>query len=97
MTGEHRAQTSVLTALLQRAVAGALHTITRFSGTPDARATYICIMHKARALANAYFWNRYYKKNKINKRMKLYIPKEWALNIITEKEWNLLKREAEEG
>lgn len=66
-------------------------------GTPDARATYICIMHKARALANAYFWNRYYKKNKINKRMKLYIPKEWALEIITEKEWNLLKREAEEG
>ena len=66
-------------------------------GTPDARATYICIMHKARALANAYFWNRYYRKNKINKRMKLYIPKEWALDIITEKEWNLLKREAEEG
>lgn len=65
-------------------------------GTPDARATYICIMHKARALANAYFWNRYYRKNKINKRMKLYIPKEWALDIITEKEWNLLKREAEE-
>ena len=30
------------------------------------------------------------------KRMKLYIPKEWALDIITEKEWNLLKREAEE-
>lgn len=29
--------------------------------------------------------------------MKLYIPKEWALEIITEKEWNLLKREAEEG
>ncbi len=28
--------------------------------------------------------------------MKLYIPKEWALEIITEKEWNLLKREAEE-
>ena len=66
-------------------------------GTPDARATYICIMHKARALANAYFWNKYYRKNKINKRMKLYIPKEWALEIITEKEWNLLKREAEEG
>ena len=65
-------------------------------GTPDARATYICIMHKARALANAYFWNKYYRKNKINKRMKLYIPKEWALEIITEKEWNLLKREAEE-
>lgn len=65
-------------------------------GTPDARATYICIMHKARALANAYFWNRYYRKNNINKRMKLYVPKEWALDIITEQEWNLLKGEAEE-
>ena len=65
-------------------------------GTPDARATYICVMHKARALANAYFWNRYYKKNNISKRMKLYIPEKWALEIIPEKEWSLLKTEAEE-
>jgi hypothetical protein len=27
-------------------------------GTPDSRATYICIMHKARALANIYYWNK---------------------------------------
>lgn len=60
-------------------------------GTPDARATYICIMHKARALANAYFWNRYYIKNNIKKRMKIYIPEEWALQIITKSEWKLLK------
>lgn len=63
-------------------------------GTPDARATYICIMHKARALANAYFWNRYYKKNGISKRMKIHVPSKWALEIITEKEWDLLKKEA---
>ena len=31
-------------------------------GTPDARATYICDMHKARALGNIYFWNHYYEK-----------------------------------
>lgn len=65
-------------------------------GTPDARATYICIMHKARALANAYFWNQYYRKNKVPKRMKLYIPEEWALEIITKSEWDLLK-EMEQG
>ena len=65
-------------------------------GTPDARATYICIMHKARALANTYFWNQYYRKNKIPKRMKLYIPEEWALEIITKSEWDLLK-EMEQG
>lgn len=60
-------------------------------GTPDARATYICIMHKARALANAYFWNRYYIKNNISKRMKIYVPENWALEIITKSEWELLK------
>ena len=60
-------------------------------GTPDARATYICIMHKARALGNAYFWNKYYRKNGINKRMKIYVPDEWALDIISESELKMLK------
>ena len=36
-------------------------------GTPNKRATYICIMHKARALANVYYWNKLYKKLNINK------------------------------
>lgn len=66
-------------------------------GTPDARATYICIMHKARALGNAYFWNKYYRKNNIDKRMKLYIPDEWALEIISQKELNELKKISQEG
>lgn len=60
-------------------------------GTPDARATYICIMHQARALANAYFWNKKFHKENSNKRMKLWIPEDWALKIISQEEWDMLK------
>lgn len=60
-------------------------------GTVDKRATYICIMHKARCLANAYYWNKYYILNGSNERFKLWIPDEWALEIIDENELNLLK------
>lgn len=59
-------------------------------GTPDKRATYICAMHKARALANYYFWNLYYRTNGIGKRMEVNIPKEWALEIISEEEYNMI-------
>ena len=55
------------------------------------RATYICCMHKARALANCYFWNLKYWKNNENKRMKLWLPDEDALKIIPEEELDLLK------
>lgn len=50
-----------------------------------------CVMHKARALGNLYFWNKYYRKNNMNKRMKNYVPDEWALEIISESELNMLK------
>lgn len=30
-------------------------------GTPNKRATFICMLHKARVLANYYFWNKLYK------------------------------------
>ena len=59
-------------------------------GTPNKRATYICDMHKARVLANTYFWNQYYIKNNIPKRIKNHCPKEWALEIIPEEEYNYL-------
>lgn len=65
-------------------------------GTPDARATYICIMHKARALANYYFWNKYYRKNGMDRHMEIHIPREWALEIITEQEWDMLNKLVEE-
>ena len=65
-------------------------------GTPDARATYICIMHKARALGNIYFWNKYYRQHGRKERMKVYIPDEWALEIISQKELNMLKNLSKE-
>lgn len=66
-------------------------------GTPDARATFICVMHKARALGNIYFWNKYYRKHNIPDRMKVHIPDEWALEIISQSELNMLKELAKEN
>lgn len=60
-------------------------------GTPDKRATFICVMHKARALANAYYWNSLYRERGLPERQKLYIPADWALEIVSKEEWNLLK------
>lgn len=60
------------------------------TGTPDKKVTYICEMHKARALANIYYWNKLYKLNNLDDRMKCWVPKEWALNIIDEDEYNML-------
>lgn len=60
-------------------------------GTADKRATFICEMHKARALANCYYWNTYYRKNNLPYRQKLYVPDEWALRIIDEDELKMLR------
>ena len=60
------------------------------NGTPNKRVTYICCMHKARALANVYFWNKYYLKHNIDKTFEMHCPKEWALEIIDEDEYNML-------
>lgn len=57
------------------------------TGTFDKRVTYICVMHHARALANVYYWNKFYQKHNINKVFKNYVPKSKALEIIDEKEW----------
>ena len=43
------------------------------TGTPNKRVTYICPMHKARALANVYFWNTLYNKLNINKKFHNYL------------------------
>ena len=59
-------------------------------GTINKRATFICPMHKARALANVYFWNKFYELKHINKVKKNYCPKEWALEIIDENEYEML-------
>ena len=65
-------------------------------GSYNKRATYICPMHKARALVNVYYWNLFYRKKGEKKRMKNYCPKEWALEIISEEEYEMLNKLAEE-
>ena len=60
-------------------------------GNFNHRATFICVMHKARALANAYYWNLYYQKENIDIRFKIWLPDEECLKIIPEEELTLLK------
>ena len=59
-------------------------------GTVNKRATYVCNMHKAEALANVYYWNTLYQYLGIDKTFEMHIPKEWALEIIDEDEYNML-------
>ena len=60
------------------------------NGTANKRVTYICCMHKAESLANVYFWNRWYKSKNIDKHFEMYCPRDWALDIVDEDEYNLL-------
>lgn len=60
------------------------------TGTPNKRVTYICIMHKARVLANIYYWNKLYKKLNIDKKKTNYLSKEEIISIIGEKNYNNL-------
>lgn len=60
-------------------------------GSPNKRFTGSCLMHKARSLANVYYWNKYYQKQGLNKKFKMHLPKEEALKIIDIEEYNFLK------
>ena len=60
-------------------------------GTVDKRATFICPMHIARALANAYLWNKANRLFYPDRRFVIYVPEEWALEIISKEEWDMLK------
>lgn len=66
-------------------------------GTVDKRATFICEMHKARSLANVYFWNKVYEKESKDKKFPMHCPKEWAIPIIGEKEYSYLLKLSEGG
>lgn len=59
-------------------------------GTVDKRATYICEMHKARSLANVYYWNKLYQKQRSAKHFKMHCPAEWAIPIVGETEYQEL-------
>lgn len=60
-------------------------------GTPNARATFICCMHKARALATAYYVRKRYDK------AIMHCPLEYAIPIISENDYNELKAFVEGG
>ena len=48
------------------------------------------MMHQARALANIYYWNKYYKMKGIDKTMPNNVTDEWALKIIDKEELAML-------
>lgn len=60
-------------------------------GTPNKRATFICQMHKARSLATAYYYNKGYYLMGEEERFTIHLPKEDAVEIIGEAEWEVLK------
>lgn len=60
------------------------------TGSVNKRSTNICAMHKARSLANVYYWNKWYRLNNIDKRFKMWLPKEEALKIIDADEYDKL-------
>jgi radical SAM protein with 4Fe4S-binding SPASM domain len=59
-------------------------------GDVNKRATFICEMHKARCLANVYFHNSYHKKMNDGQVKDLWVPRQWAVPIIGEEEYNNL-------
>lgn len=63
----------------------------QITGSPNCRVTYICPMHKARTLANAYYWGILRKAGKSSAEYSLDIPRGWALEIIDEAEYERLK------
>lgn len=60
-------------------------------GTANKRATYICEMHKARVLANIYYWNKVHNITNECDKYENHMPEEWALKIIPQDEWDILK------
>lgn len=60
-------------------------------GTPNKRATFICVMHKARVLSIAYLWNNWYRCKNSPERYSLTIPQDWAEEIIGHEEYEKLK------
>lgn len=66
-------------------------------GTVDKRATFICEMHKARSLANVYYWNKVYEKEGSSKRFQMHCPEEWAVPIIGDEEYSYLLKLSQGG
>lgn len=60
------------------------------NGDPNIRSTNICWMHRAEAIANVYYWNMRYRLEKSEKRFPFYLEQKYALQLISEEEYNTL-------
>ena len=60
------------------------------TGSVNKRSTNICWMHRARALANSYYWNMYYRMNNREKRIPIYLDRTIATQIISNEEYDIL-------
>lgn len=54
------------------------------------RAKGICWMHRARTLANVYYWNKYYQLFHINKTFPMYLSRDIATKIILNEDYDKL-------
>jgi uncharacterized protein len=61
-------------------------------GDPNHKATSICDMHKARVLANVYYWNKLKREIPMIDEFKLNLDKKECLRIINENEYISLKK-----
>lgn len=61
-----------------------------YFGEIGKRCTNICPMHKARVLANVYYWNKYYHLKGIEKHFEMHLLKEDAIKFVGEKEYEML-------
>lgn len=60
------------------------------TGRIGSRTTYHCEMHKARVLAITYYLNMRYRKKGEETRFTMHTPREWALPIIGDEEYDKL-------
>lgn len=61
------------------------------------RTTFICDTHKAEALANVYYWNKFYLQEGIKDYRIMHCPREWGIEIIPEEEYDMLCSLAKEA
>jgi len=59
-------------------------------GDPNIRATYICEIHQVRTMLAYYFHKKILKQMDKTDDRELLIPRDWALNIISEEEYEML-------
>lgn len=59
-------------------------------GTPNKRATHICLAHKARVLASCYYYNRRYLQMGDCEPKAIYLPRSEAIDLVGESAANEL-------